>query len=98
MDEEALERLRIAGATGLDLSPGDGNCADAYEYIMTLRADLETADRLLRQSETDLLAVVESFRVDIVKGKPVVVIPRMHHLLAALTRPNVVELLRRVSA
>lgn len=54
-----------------------------------LRADLEAVKRTLRQSQTDLLAVAEAVKIDIVDGKPVVSVPSIHKLLAALARPGV---------
>lgn len=54
MDDDLLKRLREAGSTGLDLSPGDPLVAEAAEEIAHLRTALARAAKVLRDWQVSL--------------------------------------------
>jgi len=67
MTTDLVSRLRTAGATGLDLSPGDPLCAEAATMIEQLRLDLaqhtaNTDSVLQAQGERDA-AIEDVFRL-----------------------------------
>ena len=55
--DDLMRRLKEAGSTGLDLSPGDPLCRGAYERIVELEEELNCIPPDIRKKYREIKAV-----------------------------------------
>ena len=56
---DLMRRLKEAGSTGLDLSPGDPLCMEAYERIKKLEEELDYIPPNVRKKYREIKAVID---------------------------------------
>jgi hypothetical protein len=56
---DLITRLREAGSTGLDMSPGDPLCAEAADALQALQSRLEAADKLCETRARQIAAMTK---------------------------------------